>query len=306
MAHALFLDFDATPDELLSAWILERWGLDTATLEGEALLSALSATGRALELSSHPLGISVKDAHLGVPGAGPVSWIDPQDEAWAARFNGTQNPSQEDMLQAHQWLFEGVAMAEAALQDFEIAAPALPQADATELRRQLDLLLLATNAWARRLDADFALKFGGPGIAWSHGDADALDALANTADAIPTDTFPVDGATLRDAATWIREQAGPGDAAQRPFPLIRDVRFDFVDDRTNVRWRVDPAGHGWSERGSSWPDYPDSSSVGTQEASEWTAWVRQLAANPRFTFRACSDAAGFTVCSADRVLWTPP
>ena len=306
MAHDLFLDFDATPPELMSAWIAERWGLDTDGIEGGALLSALSSTRRALELSTTPLGISVQDAHLGVPGAGAVVWIDPGDPAWTERYQGTQTPGQQDLLQAHQWLFEGVSLAEAALLDFEVAAASLPPADATEIRRQLDLLLLATSAWARRLDAEFALKLGGPGVAWSLDDADALDDLATTADAIPTDTFPVDGPRLREAAAWIREAAGPGTAAARPFPIIKNVRYDFVDDRTNVRWRVEPAGTGWSERGRSWPDYPDSSATGEQEASEWTAWVRQLPANTRTTFRACSDSSGFVVCSADNVLWTPP
>jgi hypothetical protein len=306
MAHALFLDFDATPEHLLAGWIQERWGIDASTIEGAALADAIGSTRRALDLATHPLGIAVEGAHLGVPGAGPVTFLDPVDPAWAARFAGTQVPGQQDLLQAHQWLYEGVALAEAAVADLEVAVPALPPGDAVELRRQLDLLLLATNAWARRLDAEFALKFGGPGVAWALDDADALDDLALTADAVPTATFPVDGDTLREAAAWIRETAGPGTAASRPFPLITDVRFDFVDDRTNVRWHVSPGGTGWSERGSVWPDYPESSAVGEQDASEWTAWVRQLPANTRTTFRACSNSAGFSVCSADNVLWTPP
>ena len=306
MAHAMFLDFAATPEELLSGWILDEWGVDASTAEGAALLSALGSTRRALELATHPLGIAVQGAELGVPGAGAVTWVDPGGDAWSERFAGTQVPGQTDLIQAHQWLWEGVAMAEAAQANFEIAAPVLPQGEAIELRRQFDLLLLSTTAWARRLDAEFALAFGGPGVSWSLGDADALDDLAATADATPTETFPVNGDTLREAAAWIREEAGLGTAAERPFPVIRGVRFDFIEDRTNVRWRVSPAGSGWSERGSAWPVYPETSAVGAQEASEWTAWVRQLAANTRFTFRACSEAAGFTVCSADNVLWTPP
>lgn len=306
MAHSLFLDFAATPEELLAEWIEGQWSIGPSTAEGAALLSALGSTRRALELATHPLGIAVEDAALGVPGAGPVVWVDPGDPAWDERFAATSAPGQVDLIQAHQWLWEGVAMAEAAQASFEIAAPALPQGDAIELRRQFDLLLLATRSWARRLDAEFALSFGGPGIGWSLGDADALDELATTADATPTDTFPVHGDALREAAAWIRETAGAGVAAERPFPVIKNVRFDFIEDRTNVRWRVTPAGTGWSERGSGWPDYPETSAVGAQEASEWTAWVRQLAANTRFTFRACSEAAGFTVCSADNVLWTPP
>lgn len=305
MAHALFLDFGATPDELLGGWIQERWGLDPDSLEGASLRSALAATGSAMNLATHPLGIAVEGADLGVPGAGPIAFVDPGDPAWSDRYNGTQTPLQADILQAHQWVWEGVSKIEGALVDLELATSALPAADATELRRQLDLLLLATTSWARRLDAEFALKLGGAGLGWALDDADALESLAAAADSTPGDTFPVDGATLREAADWIRAQAGAGAPVERAFPIIKNVRYDFVDDRTNVRWRVEPAGTGWSERGSSWPDYPDSSSVGEQDASEWTAWVRQLPANTRFTFRACSVSAGFQVCSADHVLWTP-
>ena len=310
VSNRFFIDFDADPSDAMLTYVTERFELEPESAEAAALVAALENTGRALDLATHPLGLSQDSPWTAVPGAGAMDWVDPglEPEGWSDRYGRLNTPDLQTLVDAHQWLWEGVALAEASLASFELARDALTPDDRSAIQRGLDVLLLSTLAWARRVDADLALRHGSAAYAWARDDADALDALADTAVAMGGLTLPVDPAQLMAAADWIRATTGPGAVEARPFPVITEVRFDFVPEeaRTNIRWRVTPQAVGWTERGSDWPLYTESSALGDAPASQWTSWVRNLEGDSRHTFRACAETAEYTVCSADHVLWTPP
>ncbi len=310
LAHRFFVDFDADPSGAMLDFVSEHFELDAASPEAGALVGALENTGRALDLATHPLGLSSASGFTSVPGAGAKEWIDTglEPEGLSERFDRLNNPDLQTLIDVHQWLWEGVGLAEASLASFELARDALSVAEQSAVQRGLDVLLLSSLAWAHRIDADIALRHGAAAHAWARSDADALDALADTAASMSGDVAPVDPAQLHEAADWIRSATGPGDAEARPFPVITEVRYDFVPEeaRTNIRWRSTPQAIGWTERGSDWPIYTEASARGDAPASQWTSWVRNLEGDSRHTFRACAETAEYTVCSADHVLWTPP
>jgi hypothetical protein len=305
----------AAPEVLLQRWVVERWGLEPGTPAVASLADALRASGRAWALATHPLGIAVADTELGVQRL-PIDFVDPRpwQDGWDVRWQELTSPGGQTLVDVNQWGAEAVALAEAAIAAFEDGEPALPAAEAAALRRRFAVLGFAARAWKLALGADLTLKVyladpQAQRARWIRQDATDLEELADEVqaalDAGDIDTaFPADPEVLSEIALQLRNATGDGSEAERPFPVITAVRWDFEDDRTNIRWTLRPPGSGWWERGPGWPaPYDTSSAIGAGPSEIWNAWTSSLGSGDRVPFRACGEAGGYRVCSADAVLW---
>ncbi|MCP4868344.1 MAG: hypothetical protein GY898_06475 [Proteobacteria bacterium] len=316
-ALRLFRELEVTPETLALEWTGERFGLAPELEDTASLAAALGATGRALELATHPLGIAVADVGAGAREL-PLTWDDPRpwDDRWADRWETLAFPSQSDLVAIHQWGAEGHSLAAAAFDAVQLASASLDPDDFEELQQGTLALEQQTRAWRLLVNADVTLRVWQEApnddlASWLRHDADSLDELADQVEtrvaAGQVDPSPhSDPGTLRAVAGQLRAAVGPGVAVDRPFPAITEVGATFEEDRTNVRWTLRPGGLGWWERGPGWPaEYDDSSSVGTSSAVFWHGWTPGLMPETRVPFRTCGDVDGAVVCSSDRVLWTP-
>ena len=307
-----------TPTERLEAWVAAEFNLDPTSQSTVDLAEALRQTGRAYSLVTHPLGIPVEDLASGV-GALPLSFVDPRPwgEGWDVRWQALTEPGGQTLVDVNQWGTEGVALAEAAVANFEAGGGALPAAAAVELRRRFASLRFAAHAWKLVVGADLTLKVyladpQGERATWLRQDADDLDDLAGEIEtALDSgsilDAFPANPDELRSVAGQLRSAMGTGSSVERPFPTITKVRWDFEDDRTNVKWTLSEPGSGWWERGPGWPmPYDNPSGVGEGPADVWHAWTSSVEPDQRVPFRACGEAGGFRICSADNVFWSAP
>jgi hypothetical protein len=316
-----FRDLDASPEDLLAVWVQERYGLDPASEEGLALAAALRASGDALARATHPLGIAISGLVDGSWQAPVLGFLDPTpfDPAWSQRAAALDAPDVSVLVQAHQWGAEATALADAADASLALAAPGIDPADLAELAPAFALLSLTARAARTRVDAELTLRAissgvdvdGAPLGAWLHGDIETLEGIADLVEAgradgtLPADTAPLDEGHLRATAAALSIGTDGAPAAERPFPVITEIRWDFADSRTNIYWEFDPSGSGWVESGGSWPAYEDSTQHGPGPAAHWHAWLDSIPPGTRLAFRPCGEAAGYTVCASDHLLWTP-
>lgn len=305
-----------TPSEALEAWVAAEYNLDPTSQSTVALAEALRQTGRAYSLVTHPLGIPVANLEDGV-GALPLSYVDPRPwgEGWDVRWQTLTDPGGQTLVDANQWGVEGVELAAAAVLAFEDGGPSLPASAAVGLRQRLAVLHFATRAWKLLVGADLTLKVyladpQAERARWLRQDADDLDDLsAEIQTALDSgailDPFPANPDELGSVASQLRSAMGTGASVERPFPTITEVRWDFEDDRTNVKWTLSEPGAGWWERGPGWPQpYDNPSGIGEGPADIWHAWTSSVEPDQRVPFRACGEAAGYRVCSADNVFWS--
>ena len=309
-----YRDFRAEPQQALSDWLAERYQLDPASDDLADLIAALRHSGRALALPTHPLGLAVDGLAGDLPDALPLSYeaVDEADPR-AARQAALAAPGLQDLVQVHQWVSEGNALALDAVEGLALAADAMEPTSVAELSGPVELLLDASRAWGLLVDADATLRALELGVegdleGWLRADAAALDALAadvevDLASGTYSDAAPVVPDHLRAVAAQLRERVGEGAAVERDFPTISRVRWKRVLSETHVQWRLDPAGAGWVEEGPGGLVYDDSSPRGEGPASNWTANVGVLPAGTRYAFRPCGEANGYIVCASDTSFW---
>jgi hypothetical protein len=296
----LFRNFEADPDEVLAAYLA-----DEIAVPGDDdlhdLASALRASGRALDLATHPLGISV-DLDMGIPATFPVVWIDPrEDPRWAVRWFELTSPDRATAAAIHQWGAEATALVADALEALALAQDQLRADAALDLEQGLHTLDVWVRAWHVVVDADTALRFviaasAGPerdeAYAWLRADAARLRALGAEIQAgLASDTYrlpvPVDPTALLALAAEAEAEAGPGEATERPFPILTRITHAMEADRFTVRWEVDPAAGGSIEWGTAWPVYDDGGNGDDEPTTRWSAWREQTpGADVRVTFRA--------------------
>jgi len=302
----LFSSFDGTAEGAMETWLAERYGLVASSENAAVLAAALGRTGRAAQLVTHPLGIEVADPagfpSLATAPVDPTDW----DVDWADRLAQWEAPDLPALAAIHQWVHEGDALARAA-RDTLAAVDSLAPADQAELAAGLDGLVWWTGAWRAAVDGVATARYleswtDDAARAWLAADADTLDSLADSA---PADAS-LDRDTLTALAAELRALAAGAAAADRPFPTITQVRWDFDDDLTNVRWRIEPEGSGWLQHEGDWPDYTDESDHGAGPDHNWRAWLRELPPDDRVVFRVCGGSSGYVVCSSDHALWTRP
>ena len=316
-------NIDRTPEAAVAALVADRTGLVPESPEGGALAEALQQTGLAMELATHPLGITIDGLPSGLPLDWPLSFLDPRpwDPAWEDRWGVLSAPAESDLLQIGQWGEEAVEIAARARGQFEVAAPALDPTVAAGIRSGLLALDLAVRSWSAVVRADAARRVwsAGPGdrtASWLRQDAATLDALAAEAEAAVlsgslTTAFPADPTRLRGLAEALRTLVGAGDQTGRAFPNITEINTSWEGNRAHFRWRATPSASGSLWTGISSPSVDTEGPSGPGPASQWDGWMDGLPSATRLVWRACgivpgSDTAkAVEVCSSDRVLHTP-
>jgi hypothetical protein len=116
-------------------------------------------------------------------------------------------------------------------------------------------------------------------------------------------------AALVALAAAADEVAGPGEATERPFPVLTRITHLQSGNRITVNWEVQPPSGGSIQWGTQWPVYDDGGNGDDEPASRWAAWREEsLSPDQRVTFRACApyddEIGALTVCTSDHVLWT--
>ena len=116
-AGELFRNLGARPSELLADWASQEWGIDASSEIGAELVDALDESGRALALTTHPLGLPVRNLDQGL-GTLPLTYVDPRpwSDDWTERWEELGSPTQQTLVDVNQWGSEGVALSQAALE----------------------------------------------------------------------------------------------------------------------------------------------------------------------------------------------
>jgi hypothetical protein len=310
-----FRDFEAQPEDAVAAWVVTRFGVDPSGEDGAALVAAFLASGPALAQATFPFGIAPET--FGLPSAFPMNWVDPStwDPSLSERYIALTDPDLSTLADLHVWLAEPVAAAERDLLRFDDAADSLEAADVAALRPRfvLSALLIRTRAVLAEVDATRRAFLAGAedvSAGWLRDDITTLLALADDIDAaaLPASLEPPSAEQIRDLADQLIGELAPDTtpSAPRPFPRIVEVSRDFADGVVNYYWRIDPPGSGWVERGPR-PGVIDSEGQhGAGPAATWHAWSSGIGPAERVNWRPCGEAGGYSVCGADRVLWTPP
>jgi hypothetical protein len=289
--------------EGLAEWMQDEWLLDADT--ALTLARDLGATGLALDLATHPLGIGPSDTSR-LPSSLPLQLVDPSrwDGAWAERFASLATPDRETLVRAHGWTAQGVAAAEAAVSTAQAVFEQLPPEVAEPLLASVRSTQTLARIWHRLLNAELTSRAlgtvtgAGP---WLRADADALELLAA---GLPPEDERAD--RLAGLAQALRALVGDGPATERAFPVISAVHAEIDGEDIAVTWRLDPPGAGWVELGPGWPTWDESSERREGPDATWEARIPARGVDARLAFRVCGEVGDDVVCSADDAAWTAP
>ncbi|MCO4772203.1 MAG: hypothetical protein KDA24_19370 [Deltaproteobacteria bacterium] len=317
LVERAFRSPSSAPAEVFAEAVAERLALDEE--DARFMGRALSETGHALDLATHPTGVPIAGYGGPIPAALPLQFDSPAvfDGAWQDRVDALLSPDLDALRAVNQWAMEAALATSVALGELNTQQERLDPVDEALLRRRLKTTDFAVRAWGRLAVADSTLRaldagYDEPRLAgWLADDIITLEFLADEVDGAVAsgaiaDPHPVVSGNLRAIADQLRGSAGPAEALARDFPVLYRARHDFVDGRVNYYWTVNPPGKGWVERGTSWPAYDEMSDVGEDDATWWHAWTTGVPSDTKVTWRACTETLdGASVCSSDRVLWTP-